>query len=234
MAQHNRPPSAGSVRKSQPSRAIGCLVAGLAVLAGCNFTGTPQFALGGSERSKPTVNDLVDHIACEVFQAIKTHTIDPRYVRSYTPEFASFNKTATGEQKLWLKLVEYNFVAAVAFQLQVTNTEGINTSLNFINPFLPVATPGVGNVGTGTPFAGNFTPAVTGQLDGSQDRSFTFNYNLPMATLYRYFQDPENELVSADGQKKYIYRTADKELQFDCQSGIGLGGDLGLEEIIGN
>src|SRR5437868_3431338 len=126
MAHHNSAPLAGSSEKCQLPRAIGCLVAGLAVLAGCNFSGTPQFALGGSEGSRPTVNDLVDHIACEVFQAIKTHTIDPRFVRSYTPELANFNKTATGEQKLWLKLVEYNFVAAVAFQLQVTNTEGIN------------------------------------------------------------------------------------------------------------
>src|SRR4051812_2841418 len=233
MAQHSASLAVGG-GNCRRFRWIGCVVAVCGMLAGCNLTGTPQLTLGGSERSKPTVNDLVDHIACEVFQAIKTHTIDPLYLRSYTPEFAKFKRSETADQRLWLKLIENNFVATVSFQLQVTNTEGINPSLNFINPFLPVATSGVGNVGAGTPFAGNFTLAVNGQLDGSQDRSFTFNYNLPMATLYRYFEDPENELVSPDGQKKYIYRTADKQLQFDCQSGFGLGGDLGLEEIIAN
>src|SRR4051812_47085367 len=171
MAQHSASLAVGG-GNCRRFRWIGCVVAVCGMLAGCNLTGTPQLLLGGSERSKPTVNDLVDHIACEVFQAMKIHTIDPRYMSSHTSEFANFKRNATADQKLWLRLIENNFVAAVAFQLQVTNNEGINPSLNFINPFLPVTTPGVGNVGTGTPFTGNFTLAVNGQLDGSQDRSF--------------------------------------------------------------
>src|SRR5436305_14309885 len=174
MAEQNSAPFAGGGGKWELSQALGCLLAGLALLAGCNFSGTPQLTLGGSERSKPTVNDLVDHIACEVFQAIKTHTIDPLYLRSYTPEFAKFKRSETADQRLWLKLIENNFVAAVSFQLQVTNTEGINPSLNFINPFIPVATSGVGNLGPGTPFAGHFTLAVNGKLVGSHARPSTF------------------------------------------------------------
>src|SRR3954454_23136821 len=96
MAQHSASLAVGG-GNCRRFRWIGCLVAVCGMLAGCNLTGTPQLTLGGSERSKPTVNDLVDHIACEVFQAIKTHTIDPLEV--VYPRIRQIQKIRNGRPK---------------------------------------------------------------------------------------------------------------------------------------
>jgi hypothetical protein len=39
----------------------------------------------------------------------------------YTKKLDSYKSKETDDQKLWLKLIEDNFVAAVSLQLQVTN-----------------------------------------------------------------------------------------------------------------
>jgi hypothetical protein len=155
--------------------------------------------------------------------------------------------------KMWEHLLEDNFVASINLQLQVTNSEGLNPSVSLPTPFNPLPTAGLG---TPTPFVGNFTLAVSGQLDGSQYRSFSLAFFVDMARLYKLLEiDPRDSLgnpipslsvaLNEDKTVKEISHirganhivgpapdhSADR-IVFDCNFGKTLSGDLGFEEIL--
>jgi len=117
------------------------------------------------------------------------------------------------EFDLWSHLIKDYFVSAVILNLQVTNNEGFNPSINLITPFHPVPAPAgqLGSGGTPATFLGNFTLALSGQLDGSQNRTFTQNYLVDLAPLWK--APPENCLPQVDLTSP-------------------LKGDLGLQEVI--
>jgi len=99
----------------------GCVCALAFALGGCStLTETPKVYPPAS--SGPTVDALLDHIACELADAMrKNEPTDP-------------NAQLTAEQKLWAHLKKDNFVATVNLTLTVTDNEGVNPSIGYSQP----------------------------------------------------------------------------------------------------
>jgi hypothetical protein len=178
----------------------------------CSGNGKPEFQAFGRDGARPTVNNLIEHIACEIARSMYAHLGPPEDRLRGRPR-------GSPDDVLWQRLIEDNFVASVTLSLQVTNNEGLNPSLTFPTPFNPIATPGL------TPtnpiaFSGNFTLGINGQLNGSQFRTFTFQYFIDLFVLYTKFAP--------------MYLVNPGELMPDCTvASVLLGGDLGINEILG-
>ncbi len=225
------------------------------MLSACSISnGKPYFNItGGADATRPTVNDLVDHIACELAASMYRHLHDP------SDRHSVVTPSGTPEDVLWDRLLEDNFVANVSLGLQVTNNEGLNPSLTFPMPYNPIPIPGLPG-GMLQSFSGNFTLGVNGQLDGSQYRTFTFSYLIDLARLYNllsetaYYEDnnghpvmeiphpslntelnsKEYSKLSPEEQREYI-RFVSREprnRKFNCDVGSTLQGNLGLDEVL--
>ena len=206
------------------------------VVSGCHsISGLPSLVplQGGSG---PTVHDVVSTVACELASAMVTNIAQPDQTMpddgSQAVEAAK--KTESDLQLLWSNLIKYNYVAVVSLQLEVTNSEGLNPSLNFITPYIPVPTPGVTKSVAGTPFAGNFTLALNGQLDASQDRLFVYTFNIDFARLFNSLKSVEEgkTIITSNTTGKPMIYKKDGKVRLDCQTGSGIYGDLGLDEVL--
>lgn len=100
---------------------------------------------------------------------------------------------------------KYHFVATAQISLEVTDTEGFNPSLSYLNA------------------SGALTVGLGGQLSGTQDRSLTINYAIDLNNLYR-----------ADYRTKYCGRSQIllRDKSDSMAQRVALGGDLGLADII--
>lgn len=253
----------GAVNMVQRSCFLCVSFLAVAALTACDTSsGTPSFGLAsGPTKSEPTVDNLVDHITCELSHAMYDHLHDPsgninnlaEPIPSDDPRFV-----------LWQRLVQDNFVASLTLQLQVTNSEGLNPSVNFIDPFNPIPMPTL--TSTPSPFYGNLTLGISGQLDGSQYRTISVTYYTDFARLYELMKlDPKDssgndikptqnwpidfddkplpKMTSAlpvyirgveriDEHTKTPDGREKYHLTFSCDSDGMLGGNLGLEEIL--
>jgi hypothetical protein len=118
------------------------------------------------------------------------------------------------KDRLWQRLIQDNFVASITLNLQVTNNEGLNPSLNFITPFNPFAIPGIPGGMPGS-FSGNFTLGVNGQLGASQYRTFNVVYLMSLAKVYYDFAPKSGELTPTCNVASAL-----------------LGGNLGIDEVL--
>jgi hypothetical protein len=211
-------------------------------VVGCNPVGTPSFVnifhddYGTPEASKPTVQQLIDHIACELSDAMVKHLGNPN---DYTFYDIGHPKPAptpdSTEKELWEHLIEDNFVANINLILQVTNNQGIAPSLNFITPFTPIPIPSLtGN----SSFVGNFTLAIGGQLNGNQFRTFQINYVIALAELYKRMRKEYYDDQDIKQTLPYVSYDDGGFRMLPCGSftlgGSQLAGDLLLEEILIN
>jgi len=171
-------------RRGVPSAT--CLVLVSAALSGCALVGTPAFDLlsekpGTPEESQATVNDVVNQIACELASAMVKHIRDPNGVNFNNETLAAKGPSGDEDDRhLWQHLIEDNFAANTNLTLQVTNSEGVNPSLNFIDPYYPIPVPSLSKTTPGS-FSGNLTLAVGGQLNADQYRTFNFTYPIDLA-----------------------------------------------------
>jgi hypothetical protein len=237
-------------------RQTSAAIALLCTVSACNGSLTPELMPLAPGGARPTVDDVIAHVACEVGKGMVTHGVDPKNTR---PGSGFPGNAPPSDQQLWLNLVNFNYVAVISLQLEVTNNEGFNPSFNFINPLAPYAIPSA----TSMPqqfTSGSVALAIGAQLDGSQDRLFSFTYNMDFARLFHYLDDLENEWKSVTNNGEHPEnweKTAHKvremistahpetkiisvqrgddgtpELKFNCEAGTGLSGNIGLEEII--
>lgn len=214
------------------SVAVLCAILAGTGLSGCTTTGTPTFSATDDAtyhsarkppQGSPTVDEVVDHVACEVQTAMIYHlgpaptkvvgqtdkeSRDALFARAealHGSDLASHTPPPSDDRKLWSYLVGDNFVASVNLTLEVTNNEGANPSLNFITPFNPTT-------------AGSFTLAANGQFTGSQDRTFTMSYFIDLARLWgAHIDNCEPNAGPVNGSSN---------------RGQGLKGDLRIAEIM--
>lgn len=113
--------------------------------------------------ASPKTQDVVNHIACEIGVA-KNYPL-PAVNASLGKRIAT--RVADDPRlKDWLgELSLYHFVATAQISLEVTDTEGLTPSLQYLNN------------------AGSLTLGLGGQLSGTQDRSLTLNYAIDLSDL---------------------------------------------------
>jgi hypothetical protein len=191
--------------------------------AACSTYGVPSLNHGVLMRTPPQVVDLVNHVNCEIAQAMLKQPKD----------------------SLWHYLWDENFVASVDFTLLATNTEGFNPSINWMVPTsilnkqvaFPVPNP-PGTPGSGSMF--NRGLAVGIQANGTQDRNFDVTYNIDMSRLHTAVRrtaleaslgtpPTEPDLTSICGAEKNPAGSASKKLKATYS---GLQGELGLQDTI--
>jgi hypothetical protein len=190
--------------------------------AGCSIYGVPSLNHGVLMRTPPQVVDLVNHVNCEIAQAMLKQPKD----------------------SLWHYLWDDNFVASVDLTLLATNVEGFNPSVNWIVPTntlgkevsLPPPMPGQ----TGMSSMFNRGLAVGIQANGTQDRNFDVTYNIDMtrlhatvrrAALAASLEKPPvaPNLSSICGEEKSVTGSASKKAKATYS---GLQGELGLQNTI--
>lgn len=112
----------------------------------------------------PKAQDIVNHIACEIGVAMNYAAlpgVDVSLKKRIEARVASDPRLPG-----WLgDLSQYHFVATAQISLEVTDTEGLTPSLQYLNN------------------AGSLTIGLGGQLTGTQDRSLTLNYAIDLADL---------------------------------------------------
>jgi hypothetical protein len=179
--------------------ALQTLVAAAALIAaGCK---SPNLFLGtGSTRtvsgSEPTVNQLVDHLACEIGRTYNENAGIPTGEES--PSSAKLRRDPPSEehQRRWKRLVENNFVAAIDLTLMVTRTEGVNPSVSYIWP-LDGAGHSISPIsysGTPTPTTFNTTLALGFQLNSTADRNVEQDFLVDMRSLVAQYNFTDEHL----------------------------------------
>jgi hypothetical protein len=166
---------------------------------------TTAFFLYGCQTNLPTletspdgpglkIQNVVDHIQCELALIVNAPNDSSRLAKRVNadPQLAS----------LLPKLAEDHFVATAQLSLEVTDTNGLAPSLNFLNS------------------ANTFAFSLGGQLNGTQDRNVTVNYGIDLGNLQdsHYKNDFCKPFVGGD---KVAVDTVD-----------GIGGDLGLADTV--
>ena len=162
--------------------------------------GAPPARTSNTESDSDYRTAVQSALTQNVQDALKAAPLDAR-----NPLTRDALNQKAAETQLWSHLITDNFVADVSLTLQVTNVEGINPSLNFTDPGLPIAP---------VPLTGAFSPsltlAVNGQFDGTQNRTFTLAYFIDLAQLW----------------------TSPPNCENDPNNDIGIVGQLGLGEIL--
>jgi hypothetical protein len=185
---------------------ISGLVLSAGILVGCeghlpSLNTAPQHAA-------PKAQDVVNHIACEIGVAMNyTDSTLTGVDASLTKRIAA---RVSGDPRIkgWLsELAQYHFVATAQISLEVTDTEGLTPSLQYLNN------------------AATLTIGLGGQISGTQDRSLTLNYaidlsELTVAKTKEYCASFEGAPPGAAGLGAVSY------------SGKAIAGDLGLADII--
>lgn len=143
-------------------RSSGTLTLFVAALAGCQ--GHLPALETAPPHASPKTQDVVDHIACEIGVARNyplSATLDAALTKRIAARVADDPRL-----KDWLgELSQYHFVATAQISLEVTDTEGLTPSLQYLNN------------------AGTLTLGLGGQLSGTQDRSLTLNYAIDLHDL---------------------------------------------------
>jgi uncharacterized membrane protein YgcG len=154
----------------------------------------------------PTVQDVVQHINCELAPIVWLSKTDLRVIDRMEPDLSVplgrvVARIQADHRFYWLlrRLTKDHFVASVLMTLDVLDSEGLNPSLNFIHP-LP---------GTSSSSMNNFTLAIGGSLTGSQERNISLGYSIDL----EHVADPCKPLRSNGAPG-------------------GLTGDLGLTDIV--
>jgi len=142
-----------------------------------------------SREGGPTVADLVVHIQCAIRDSVR-------------------KQKEQGIDVAWLK----GYVGAANLTVDVVDVEGLNPSLSFIEPRVPVTT--------------NLTLAVGGQLQGTQHRNF--NYNFPIL-LDELTADTAPTKIKCSNPVDGHAQVAGAKEPVD---GTGLRGDLGLLDVM--
>lgn len=192
----------------------------VSALGGC----TPSLSITPLIPTAPTIAELQNHVTCVLATSLDNH------LRKRPPADAADAKRWSEDAKLWMNLVNYNFVGSMVFTVFVNQSEGLNPSFSFITPLTNLGNPilktiessnGLTNVGngTGTSNANNFTLSVGFQLNGSQDRNFVFNYLADFGGMY------------AD-LDRILNKCASKALDLPGGLPYGLKGDLALDEAL--
>ena len=144
-----------------------------ALLGACSSL--PHFdSIGAREKLAPRVSDIVDEVQGEILDALA--------------------KSGDGNSPL-AGLQNGQYVVNVNLTMEVTNNQGVNPTLSYIDPYATAGT--------------NFTAAASGQLSGQQHRSFNVSFTL-----------------------LFDRTTPTGAAHMASESGSGLKGDLGIEEII--
>jgi hypothetical protein len=208
---------------------IGCICA--LSLPGCY---SPGLLLNGKTTkidspTQPTINTLVDHLACEIGKAYNDNT-NQDFLPSNTPAKYVQNPNDSAEVALvakenqnidarnranaahirrWQQLVKSNFVASIDLNLMVTRTEGLNPSASYIWPLT-----GSGNsppsitysspTGTGvTTATNNFTLALGGQLNSTADRNVEQDFMIDLRTLIDQYNFGKEHAEDSDAESHY-------------------------------
>lgn len=189
------------------ARRAHCLLAiSVAVLQAC----TPPFQLLGNSvlsegHNGPPVSAFVDHLRCEAYRTVRSAFIsrdkDPENWRSI-------------QYLYW-----YSYVAAGQLTLDVAQTEGLNPSVSFINPYTAMT---------------NFTLALGGNLNGVQHRNIQVNLAVDYKTLFKNTAAPHPPAGPEDIVPKGIPPEVvpDHLKHCDNNDGSGIQGDLGLSQIL--
>jgi len=172
-------------------------VAALAMLvvAGCGPAPLELFSGNPPEESGPTVNQIVLHIDCELENAVND-----------------------GTHPMLGQLATYEFVGQATLTVDVTDTEGLNPSLNFIQPFAPIPPSMMSTT--------NATLTVSGQLSGTQHRTLTMIVQMDMA---KFKHGPKTAEAGLPPSECPEIASRHPELKFDESA---IKGDLGLREAL--
>ncbi len=129
------------IKEVKPFRKI-LVFAWLISLIGCSST--PSFNnIITPERVGPKVSDVIDEIQCEILSALK-QSVD--------------------QSSELIGLQNGQYVANIDLTLDVTNNQGLDPSLSYIDPFKVMAT--------------NFTAVASAQLSEQEHRNFNLNFTL--------------------------------------------------------
>ena len=130
-----------------------------AMLSGCQTV--PHFdRLSGAEPVAPRVSDIMEEVQCEILTALK----DSAAAKDAKPENQPLGSLLGGE-----------YVASVNLTLDVTNDEGVNPSLSYIEPLVTAGA--------------NFTASLSAQGSEEQHRNISvtfttmFDSNTPLDAL---------------------------------------------------
>jgi hypothetical protein len=180
---------------------------------------TPSLNVVPTLPTAPTVPQVERHLTCVLARAMDRHL---KAEAAKTPDYA-----------LWHHLIEDNFLATINLTLFVTQTQGLNPSLNFITPLTNLGSPiktivessnGTTSVQNATMNTNNLTLAVGFQLAGMQDHNFVETYIVDLRRLY------SEMYATPDG----VLATCNELDRTDASHGMryGLKGDLDLEETL--
>jgi hypothetical protein len=125
-----------------------------------------RYATDASRDLAPTVNDITHEVQCELLQAQKLGV-------NYNTLGADYQKQHAADKVLG-QLASSNWLVNVNLTLQVTDDEGVNPSLSYIDPLSAANT--------------NFTGTLSGQVSEEQDRNVTIQF-----TLYLYPGTPTTD-----------------------------------------
>lgn len=143
--------SATAQKKSLWTRPVAAI--GAALIGGCSLTPGFDSLTASSSNVAPTVDQLIDHIQCEIVDVEKGKGIQ------------------TDEEKQALnKFLSQSYIVYATLTLDVTNSQGLSPSLNFINPYVVAGT--------------NVTQMLGGQITGMQHRNINPSFTLDL--------DPKN------------------------------------------
>jgi hypothetical protein len=157
----------------------------------------------------PKVQTLIEHIECELGTIVNYDSADPN-ARADNPRLYERVTDDKSLEGLLSFLSKYHFVATAQLSLEVTDMEGFNPTLAYMNA------------------SGQGVFSLGGQLSGTQDRSLTINYAIDLA-----------KLVDSSVPKKYGRQNCPKpdyDLETRWRRDLGLtgalSGDLGLADIV--
>jgi hypothetical protein len=121
----------------------------------CSGCAVPIYDVPYDTAGQPTVKSIVDRIQCEIKEM----------VRDDSDDVAAFHRRF---------LLNGDYDAEIALQVEVNNTGGLAPNLSYLNP--PTS----------------FTFNVTGTLSGSRDHTFTENIQLSTREIYREWKSGTN------------------------------------------
>lgn len=162
------------------------LLMGLAIVSGgCASLNSPPL-LETYPGHVPDVADLNNHIACELRPLVASIRSDKKKENFYLAtrivdgrqtldtdnwELASLFESHPELNDLLPKLVKYSFIAAVAMTLDVLDTEGVNPSLSYINPYNSMGS-----------FNGLFNAGAS--VNGTQEHNQVYSYTINLLKLW--------------------------------------------------
>jgi hypothetical protein len=201
---------------------------------------TPSLNVVPSLPTAPTIPQLERHLTCSFVRAMDQHLSLQRSPNA-DPKTAK-DKATAADYVFWHRLVDYNFLGTINLTLFVTQTQGLNPSLNFITPLTNLghsiqsiedSSNGITMPTSPTANTSNLTLAVGFQLTGLQDHNFIQTYIVDMHQLYSamYELDKNGDPIAAKPNGLLAECKGDDG---DKSHGVhfGLKGDLEVEDTL--